>query len=257
MQAVPTRTLTTTSFVILGQLALQRWSIYELAQHMRRNLRYIWPRAESGIYAEAKALVALGMAEAEKGFVGKRPRTVYRITTKGRHALREWLASAPKAGLAVDLEGLVRVFLGNFAEAEDLAAAVEQTRADADGLVSIAHEVAHEYIEGRAPFQAHVHVRAFVFDFLFTFGHMVRDWSERTARDLEAWTELDLDQRRELGRGRIARAIAQRPQLPTVGSEHQAHRRRADQGTPAPALPRRKARGARTRRAPARSRSSP
>jgi DNA-binding PadR family transcriptional regulator len=218
MQGVPRRTLTTTSFVILGQLALQRWSIYELAQHMRRNLRYIWPRAESGIYAEAKALVALGMAEAEKGFVGKRPRTVYRITPRGRRALKEWLGSPPKPGLAVDLEGLVRIFLGNFSEPGDLAAAVEQTRADAAGLIGVAHEVAHEYIEGRAPFQPHVHVRAFVFDFLFTFGHMVSEWSERTARDLEEWSRLDLDERRELGKARIAHAIARRSKVPTVGS---------------------------------------
>jgi PadR family transcriptional regulator, regulatory protein AphA len=257
MQGVPARTLTTTSFVILGQLALQRWSIYELAQHMRRNLRYIWPRAESGIYAEAKALVALGMAEAEKGFVGKRPRTMYRITTKGRHALRDWLASPPKPGLAVDLEALVRVFLGNFAEAEDLVAAVGQTRVDAAGLVSIAHEVAREYIEGRAPFQPHVHVRAFVFDFLFTFGHMVHDWSERTARDLEGWTQLDVDERRELGRSRIAGAIAKRPGLPTVGSEREAHRPRADHGPPPSPPPRRKSRVTRTKRTQARTRSSP
>jgi hypothetical protein len=167
---------------------------------------------------------------------------VYRITPTGRRALKEWLGSPSKPGLAVDLEGLVRVFLGNFSDPGDLSAAVEQTRADAAGLVNLAHEIAQGYIEGRAPFQPHVHVRAFVFDFLFTFGHMVRDWSERTARDLDEWKRLDLDQRRELGKARIAQAIADRPKLPTLGPMTQAHRRGDDDGAPKSPPPRRRRR---------------
>jgi DNA-binding PadR family transcriptional regulator len=203
-------TLTTTSLVILGQLALRPFPTYELAQQMRRNFRYIWPRAESGIYAEAKALVTLGMAEAEKTYLGKRPRTTYRITKKGREALAEWLASPPEGGLALDFEGLVRIFFGNFAEERDLLATLEQARRDATVLLDVAHEVGAEYVEGRAPFQQQVHVRALVFDFLFSFAHMVRDWTDRAAADVHAWQELDLAGRRSLGQQRIADALARK-----------------------------------------------
>jgi hypothetical protein len=98
-----------------------------------------------------------------------------------------------------------------------------------------------------------VHVRAFVFDFLFTFGHMVRDWSERTARDLEEWAHLDLDQRRELAKARIARALAERPERsPTSVAE--AQRLPAAHAAPASRPPRSNGRAARPKRAPARRR---
>lgn len=59
------RPLTTTSFAILGLLAIQPWSTYELAQLMRRSLQFVWPRAESNLYAEPKRLVDAGLATAE------------------------------------------------------------------------------------------------------------------------------------------------------------------------------------------------
>jgi len=39
--------LSTTSYAILGLLDLRPWTAYELTKHMRRNLHYFFPRAES------------------------------------------------------------------------------------------------------------------------------------------------------------------------------------------------------------------
>ena len=97
--------------------------------------------------------------------------------------------------------------VGNFAEPSDLLRAIDKARADAAELLDVAHEVGREYVEGRAPFQPHVHVRAIVFDFLFTYAHMVQHWAERAATELEAWTQLDVETRRKRGRDRIARAF--------------------------------------------------
>src|SRR4051795_2587089 len=83
--------LTTTSYAILGLLALKPWTTYELAQQMGRALGQFWPRAESKLYEEPKKLVALGLARASAETVGRRPRTVYSITPKGRRALRAWV----------------------------------------------------------------------------------------------------------------------------------------------------------------------
>src|SRR3954469_5697273 len=85
--------LTTTSYAILGLLALRSWTTYELAKQMERTLHYFWPRAESRLYEEPKNLVAQGLAHAEKTYVGKRARTIYSITPEGREALKEWLAT--------------------------------------------------------------------------------------------------------------------------------------------------------------------
>ena len=66
------RELTTTSYAILGLLAIQPWPTYELAKQMRRSLHYVWPRAESNLYAEAKRLVEGGLAQARSEPVGRR-----------------------------------------------------------------------------------------------------------------------------------------------------------------------------------------
>ena len=80
--------LTTTSYALLGLLALKPWTTYELAQQMDRSLRNFWPRAQSKLYEEPKNLVEHGLAASEKQQVGRRPRTVYSITPGGRDALR-------------------------------------------------------------------------------------------------------------------------------------------------------------------------
>jgi len=59
------RPLTTTSYAILGLLAIQPWSTYELAQLMKRSMHFFWPRAESNLYAEPKRLVEAELATAE------------------------------------------------------------------------------------------------------------------------------------------------------------------------------------------------
>ena len=72
--------LTTTSYAVLGLLAVRSWTTYELAQQMGRGLGDFWPRAQSKIYEEPKRLVAAGLAHASRGTVGRRPRTVYALS---------------------------------------------------------------------------------------------------------------------------------------------------------------------------------
>jgi DNA-binding PadR family transcriptional regulator len=100
--------LTTTSYLILGHLALRDWSTYELAQQLKRSTRHYWPRAESKIYEEPKKLVAHGLATATREHTGRRPRTVYAITENGREALRRWLQEPPQPPL-VEFDGIVKV----------------------------------------------------------------------------------------------------------------------------------------------------
>src|SRR6266852_6548284 len=118
---VSSHKLTTTSHLILGLLALQRWSTYELAQQMQRSIHYYWPRAESHIYEEPKKLVAHGLATATREYAGRRPRTVYAITDKGRKALQAWLAE-PGKGPLVEFEGLVKVLFAEQAGKDELLA---------------------------------------------------------------------------------------------------------------------------------------
>src|SRR5438093_11989353 len=102
-------TLTPTSYAILGLLAVKPWTTYELAQQMDRALGRFWPRAESKLYEEPKKLVAHGLARASSEPDGKRRRTVYTITPKGRRALAEWVPT-PGDGPTRQFEPLIKVF---------------------------------------------------------------------------------------------------------------------------------------------------
>ena len=86
-----TLSLTTTSYAVLGLLAIKPWSSYELTQQMDRSLGRVWPRAASKLYEEPKKLVAYGMARSTTERNGRRTLTVYEITAEGQRALRDWL----------------------------------------------------------------------------------------------------------------------------------------------------------------------
>jgi len=108
---------TTTTYALLGLLAVRSWTTYELAKQVQRSLNWFWPRAERKLYDEPKRLVSDGLATAVKEATGKRPRTVYAITDAGRAELHRWLAEPP-APRTSEFEGMVKVF---FADAGGLA----------------------------------------------------------------------------------------------------------------------------------------
>jgi PadR family transcriptional regulator, regulatory protein AphA len=123
--------LTTTSFAILGLLALQPWTTYELAKQVEVSLANFWPRAERKLYEEPKKLVAHGLADMTRETVGRRPRTVYRITTAGREALRTWLGE-PGAMAELEFETLVKVFFAEQGTRQQLIRNLELILADAE-----------------------------------------------------------------------------------------------------------------------------
>lgn len=188
--------LTTTSYAILGQLALQPWTMYDLATQMRRNVHYFFPRAESQIYAEPKRLVKLGLAEAAKEMRGKRARTVYQITEAGRAELARWLAEPVSKGPLLEFEGVLRVMLSPFGTDGDLLSALQQVRRDIADMLELADRVRWEYVEGRAPFQRHVIQRSIMHDFLARYADLIDDWAERSAARVAAWPLKTEEERR-------------------------------------------------------------
>ena len=202
---------TTTANALLGLLALRpSWPVYELTKQLRRNMRFFWPRAESRIYDEAKALVARGLATAETSTAGGRRRTTYAITDAGRAAVREWLATAPR-GTALECEPLLRVFLLDLGDPAAVRRALDQAVADAHAVLDVGRVVGAEYLVGTAPFQDQVHVRAFVFDFLTHHALMLLEWAERTRAALDTWPQLDAEQRAAAAQATIAGILAGYP----------------------------------------------
>jgi DNA-binding PadR family transcriptional regulator len=189
--------LTTTSYAILGQLALQPWTMYDLAQQMVRNVHYFFPRAESQVYAEPKRLVELGLASAETEMTGKRARTVYSITEAGRAELARWLASPLSKGPQLEFEAVLRVMFAPFGRDEDLAATLQQVRDDIARMLEVADRVRWDYVDGKMPFQRHVVYRSMMHDFLARFADFIDEWAEQAAARLAKWPEQSDEERRQ------------------------------------------------------------
>ena len=195
------RRTATTANAILGLLALRpEWSTWELTKQLRRNMRFFWPRAESQIYEEAKNLVGKGLAKDRQSFTGRRAKTSYAISAKGRARLGAWLATPPKP-TSLECEPLPRVFLGSLGSDESLRAALSQVRGDGHAIIDVGRVVGPEYLAGTAPFQDQVVVRALVLDFLSHHARMLIDWADRTEAAIDAWADMGDDER-------VARALA-------------------------------------------------
>jgi DNA-binding PadR family transcriptional regulator len=192
-----TTRLTTTSYAILGVLAIKPRTAYELATEMRHCFEYFWPRDDKRVYADAARLAESGLAETRVSWRGRRRQTTYRITPAGEAALRQWLR-APSSPVGLEFEALVKVFLARFGTVDDLAATVKRVGQDAAFMLQVATIVRGAYVEGCAPFQdEYVHVWAFVYDFLTDYFALLRDWAARTEEKVQSWVDLDPDDKRE------------------------------------------------------------
>ena len=141
------RALTTTSYGVLSVLAIREHSTYELTKQMRLSLHYLWPRAESNVYAEAKRLVEAGLADRREEWTGGRRRTVYSITEFGRAALAAWLAS-PSSHQRYESEALLKVFFAENGTLDDLLAAIRAVRDEAIAALEHFQRAADPYEQG-------------------------------------------------------------------------------------------------------------
>lgn len=183
-----TGSLTTTSYAILGLLAVKPWSTYELTQQMERSLGHMWPRAASKLYEEPKKLVDHGLARATDERVGQRPRTVYSITAKGRRALAAWLHD-PGDGPVLEWEQLVKVFFSDNGTKADALATLAAAQQWAHARSSQTAAVGHQYLDEGGPFPERSAQRNVSVRFLIDFYALVADWSRWAHVIVEAWPD--------------------------------------------------------------------
>jgi DNA-binding PadR family transcriptional regulator len=180
--------LSTTSYAILGLLAVKPWTTHELVRQVDRSLRRIWPRAQSKLYEEPKKLVAHGLARASDDPVGRRRRTRYTITAKGRRALAAWLQE-PGEGPVLEFEQLLKISLCDSGTKADLLANLEATRAwvldqNVENL-----ETARAYLEGRSAFPERAALNQLGGRFLTDFYATVARWVDWAFAVVEDWPD--------------------------------------------------------------------
>jgi len=181
-------TLTTTSYAILGLLAVKSWSTYELIRQMDRSLGRIWPRAQSKLYEEPKKLVDHGLAEATTEWAGRRPRTTYSITPRGRRALAAWLHE-PGDGPVVEFEQLLKIFFAEHGTKGDALSALAAARGWAAQRNEGNLAAARAYLAGEGPFQHRLAQHMLVGAFLTDFYAMVARWAEWATTMVNQWPD--------------------------------------------------------------------
>lgn len=180
--------MTGTTYAVLGLLAVQPWSTYELTRQMDRTLGRVWPRAQSKLYEEPKKLVALGLASAEDETVGRRPRTVYSITATGRRALARWLQQ-PGQGPVLEFEQLVKLSFAEHGTREDAlrTIAAARTWAEQRNVENLA--AARQYAAGEGPFQHRAAQGMLAGAFFTDYYAMVARWADWAREQVEGWPQ--------------------------------------------------------------------
>jgi PadR family transcriptional regulator, regulatory protein AphA len=83
----------TTMLAVLGLVALQPGSGYDLARLAERSVGYLWTPSRSHIYKVLPRLVTGGLATAKRVRQRDRPdKILYSITPTGKRLLRRWLS---------------------------------------------------------------------------------------------------------------------------------------------------------------------
>jgi DNA-binding PadR family transcriptional regulator len=182
----PTPPLSTTSYAILGMLAVRPWSAYELTRQMRRSLDYCWPKAESVLYSEPKRLVQLGLATAKREPAGRRSRTVYEITEQGRRLLAEWLATPPSPP-RLELEVMLRLLYADQGGKDELLEAIRATRAWARSYLPDALAQVRGYLADGGPFPERLHLITLFARFYVELFGLLLEWSETAEAEVRSW----------------------------------------------------------------------
>lgn len=192
--------MTTSSYAVLGLLALRPWSGYELTQQAARSLRYAWPKSERHLYSEPKKLVELGHVTTHKEQIGGRTRNIYEITDQGRQVLSGW-AATPTSPPQFEAEALLRLLFADYGSVDDLSASLNQFKADTSELHAAVLEVMSGYLEGDHPFPGRTHLSVLFATFQLELFGLIERWVDFALQEISGWPttkDLGMNERTEL-----------------------------------------------------------
>jgi PadR family transcriptional regulator, regulatory protein AphA len=106
------------TWVVLGLLALEPRSGYDIKRVVDRSIRLFWAASYGQIYPELRRLEEAGWIAGEDAARGARSRRLYRITSAGRAALSGWLAGL-ETRIEMRDESLLRLFFADTLDRDD------------------------------------------------------------------------------------------------------------------------------------------
>jgi PadR family transcriptional regulator AphA len=142
--------LSLTEYAVLGLLAHARdaASGYDLMKAAQRSVGYIWSPSKSQLYAVVGRLVEHGLATRRDVPQDDRPdKSLYRITARGRRAMREWLEDEQ---LEADVERqpfLLKLFFARHGDTDATIRQLEAYRDSAAERLATYREVERHIVE--------------------------------------------------------------------------------------------------------------
>jgi DNA-binding PadR family transcriptional regulator len=104
--------LTAVTWAVLGLIALEPRSGYDIKRIVDRSIRHFWAASYGQIYPELKRLEQAGWIAGDDAPRGRRARRLYGITEVGRRALGEWLGGRD-VRIEMRDESLLRLFFSD------------------------------------------------------------------------------------------------------------------------------------------------
>jgi len=133
--------------VLLGLLAIEPMSGYDLGQTIRASVGHFWNESYGQIYPSLKKLAQGGFVTSKTERQKRKPdRHVYSITKKGRERLAKWLAVPPQPEIPRN-ELLLKLFFGKQVPAEILIGYVERMAEEHRTLLQVLKRAEREQID--------------------------------------------------------------------------------------------------------------
>lgn len=173
-----------TGHVVLGMLALEPRSGYDIKQLADISTRHFWAISYGQIYPELRRLLVAGLIKAQDASRGTRPRTVYRLTPNGREALHSWVADPAIENVELRDEMLLKLFFADAMSRQETIRHLEAMRRRHEQLAAGLRE--HEPQAAAQPNR----MKYEVLKFGIGLHGWCADWAGRLARELEKGREV-------------------------------------------------------------------
>jgi PadR family transcriptional regulator, regulatory protein AphA len=173
---------TVTECCVLGLLIHKEQSGYDMNKFAQQSVGMIYAPAKSRIYAVLPRLLEAGLVTRREVAQERRPdKWLYRITPRGREALREWLNDTSQPLTRPLL--LLKVFFGSEAEPEALAEQLRRRREEIASELETLSEIDRDY---RDPTDEAMFFPHLTLDWGLAIDPVEIDWIDRALERIEA-----------------------------------------------------------------------
>jgi PadR family transcriptional regulator, regulatory protein AphA len=171
-------------------LAARPRSGYEIKQLVDNSARFFWAASYGQIYPELNKLEDAGLISGMDASQGARPRTVFKLTAKGRRAAKEWIEREPQVFELRD-EGLLELFFAGSIEPSRTAEIARERAAKAAAtaieLRALRDELDRKHQAEGAEYSPDAGSLT-VLRYGIEMNEWMAEWFERAAEDLERET---------------------------------------------------------------------